>query len=111
MKYLKTFEIFSVDVNVGVDNNTNLNPALKKQVEDHVNMLIEKDYNKLLKMLNIKTPGRKIDVDELRKKAIEYFLEAPDRMRNLNLPLKSLSIQTNVVPKTNNIGGCLSGRL
>ena len=106
-----TLENFNIDSNAGDDNNQSLNPALKKEVEEYVNDLIEKDYKKLLNMLGIKKYGREIDVDELKEKAIKYFLEVPDRMRKLNIPFNSNPMQTNIIPKTNNIGGCLRERL
>ena len=93
MRNIKTFEDF--------------NPAIKKEVEDYVDELIEKDYNELLKILNIKTPGREIDVDELKQQAIEYFMDAPDRMNQNNLSFKSVPVKTNVIPKLTNIGGYL----
>lgn len=62
-------------------------------------------------MLGIKKHGREIDIDELKEKAIEYFLESPDRMRKLNIPFNSVPVQTSIIPKTNNIGGYLRERL
>lgn len=110
-RFKKTFENFNYDSNTGEDSNQNLNPALKQEVESYVDGLIEKDYKKLLTMLGIKKHGREIDIDKLKEKAIEYFLESPDRMRKLNIPFNSVPVQTSIIPKTNNIGGYSRERL
>ena len=108
MRFLKKFnESYTKECNEYFKTYEDFNPSTKKEVEDYVDELIEKDYGKLLKILNIKTPDREIDVDELKQQAVEYFTEVPDRMNKTILSFNSIPVKANVIPKLTNIGYCL----
>lgn len=96
MKYLKEYKNFE-----------SYNPALKIEIENYIDNLIEKDYNKLLSILNIKKQAREIDIDELKEKAIKYFIEEPERMSILNIAPHYITKGNNIIPHINNIGGYL----
>ena len=92
MRFLKTYEHFNITNNLSEDTNQVLNPALKQEIEHYVDELIEKNYNKLLKMLGIDVSDREVDFDELKIRAIEFFIEEPERMKKVNISLNSLPI-------------------
>ena len=104
MRFLKTYEHFNITNNLSEDTNQVLNPALKQEIEHYVDELIEKNYNKLLKMLGIDVSDREVDFDELKIRAIEFFIEEPERMKKVNISFNSLPTKTNIIPKFQNIG-------
>jgi len=116
MKYLKKFESFITDDNRGEETQyPELNVALKGKVTEYVDSLLNSnDYHSLVELLGLELPkeisGEDLDkfFDEVREKAIAYFMKNPEEVQEVGFSINRFKVGGNDgVARTNNIGGAL----
>lgn len=114
MKHLKKFESFVNDDNRGEDTQyPELNIALKNEVTEYVDSLLNSnDYHSLVETLGMELPknisGEELDkfFDEVREKAIEYFMKNPEEVQKVGFKMNNFKVGGgDGVVRTNNIGG------
>jgi hypothetical protein len=117
MRYIKTFESFITDDNRGEDTQfPQHNAALKAKVVEYVDSILNSnEYSKLVKLLNMEMPknisGEEIDkfFDDVREKAIEYFMKNPEEIDQTDgFVINKFNVYGgDGIVRTNNIGGTL----
>lgn len=131
MKWIKKYENFVTDNNrdtAAIDFLPKHNPVVRQQATEYVDdKLKSNDFADMFKVVGMEPPKElKSDemdslFDEVREKAIEYFVENPEAIGKevkfssmANSDKQNLSNQNDRVPTTNNIGGTsqtASGRI
>jgi len=131
MKWIKKYENFVTDNNrdtAAIDFLPKHNPVVKQQATEYVDdKLKSNDFADMFKVVGMEPPkdlkSEEMDslFDEVREKAIEYFVENPEAIGKdikfssmANSDKQNLSNQNDRVPTTNNIGGTsqtASGRI
>lgn len=125
MKYIKNFKRYNESIgltdNIDQDEaqfNHDNNPVLKLKVKQYVESTLRSNNSLvILKMLGLKEEDMTDDnIDEIEKKAIEYFVKNPHKMptvdefENDNVAFNqqttddNLSDDRSIVPLTSNIG-------
>jgi len=122
MKWIKKYENFVTDNNrdtAAIDFLPKHNPVVKQQATEYVDdKLNSNDFADMFKVIGMEPPkdlkSEEMDslFDEVREKAIEYFVENPEAIGKdikfssmANSDKQNLSNQNDRVPTTNNIGG------
>jgi len=122
MKWIKKYENFVTDNNrdtAAIDFLPKHNPVVKQQATEYVDdKLKSNDFADMFKVVGMEPPkdlkSEEMDslFDEVREKAIEYFVENPEAIGKdikfssmANSDKQNLSNQNDRVPTTNNIGG------
>jgi len=122
MKWIKKYENFVTDNNrdtAAIDFLPKHNPVVKQQATEYVDdKLNSNDFADMFKVVGMEPPkdlkSEEMDslFDEVREKAIEYFVENPEAIGKeikfssmANSDKQNLSNQNDRVPTTNNIGG------
>lgn len=116
MKYIRTFESFVTDDNRGEDTQyPQYNAALKSEVVEYVDgILNSNEYHKVVDLLGLELPknvsGEEIDefFDDVREKAIKYFMANPEQIEKTGFSIKTFNVPGNDgVPRTNKVGGTM----
>jgi hypothetical protein len=121
MKWIKKYENFITDDNrdtAAIDYLPKHNPVVKQQATEYVDSVLKSnDFAKIFNVIGIQPPkelkGDEMDkvFDEVREKAIEYFVNNPEaigrevKMDRLPGNKQNLTNDYDRVAKTNNIGG------
>jgi hypothetical protein len=122
MKWIKKYENFVTDNNrdtAAIDFLPKHNPVVKQQATEYVDdKLKSNDFADMFKVVGMEPPkdlkSEEMDslFDEVREKAIEYFVENPEAIGKdikfssmANSDKQNLSNQNDRVPTTNNVGG------
>ena len=122
MKWIKKYESFVNDNNrdtAAIDFLPKNNPVIKLQATEYVDdKLKSNEFAEIFKVVGMDPPkelkGSEMDelFDEVREKAIDYFVENPEAIGKpvkfssmANSDKQKLSNQNDRVPTTNNIGG------
>lgn len=122
MKWIKKYESFVNDNNrdtAAIDFLPKHNPVIKQQATQYVDdKMKSNEFAEMFKVVGMEPPkdlkGSEMDdlFDEVREKAIDYFVENPEAIGNpvkfssmANNDKQKLSNQNDRVPTTNNIGG------
>lgn len=112
MQYIKRFENFTNDENRG-DEQTypEFNQANRLKAKEYVDIIFNKgsgaEVNDVCKEIECDLPKEDSELDEIKEKAIEYFIKNPERMKSFgNDQFKTFNVNAgDGVVRTNNIGG------
>ena len=111
MKFIKKFENFETDETRGiVSDYPEINQANQLEAKKYVDSIFDSgsgsDLYQMCKDIGSKMPVTDDDVDELKKRAVEYFIENPEKMRGKNVKFSTYPISdSDRIPRTNNVGG------
>ena len=130
MKWIKKYENFTNDNNRdsnSLDYLPKYNPVINQEAAEYVDSILKSnEFDKLFKLVGVEMPkdikGDEMDplFDEVREKAIEYYIEHPEAIgkeisiKQLPGNKQNLSSNSDRLPTTNNIGGTsqtASGRI
>ena len=113
-KYIKRFENFINDDNRGESGNMpNYNPKERLDAKEYVEALFNSrsgvEINAVCKEIGCKAPGNDEELDEVKEKALKYFIDNPERI-DTNITNGSNVKQYpynggDGVVRTNNVGG------
>jgi hypothetical protein len=121
MKWIKKYENFVNDDNrdtASIDFLPKHNPVIKQQATEYVDSVLKSnDFGQMFKVAGMTPPkelkGEDMDslFDEVREKAIEYFVNNPEaigkevKVGKMSGNSQNLTNDSDRVVKTNNIGG------
>lgn len=111
MKYIKKYETFSKD-GIDVDNQSypEHNQAIQLKAKDYVESIFHKgageEVTKLCKEVGIELPKEDSELEEAKEKAIQYFIDNPERIKETGFSFKTYPHHGgDGVVRVQNIGG------
>jgi hypothetical protein len=115
MKFLKQYENFITDLNrdsSALDYVPKHNPVINQKAQEFVDSLMHNNYELLFKVAGIEMPkdldSTQMDplFDEVREKAIEYFIQNPEAIGKEDLVMKQFKVNAgDGIPRVSNVGG------
>ena len=115
MRKLKRYENFITDLNrdsSALDYVPKHNPVVNQKAQEFVDSLMHNNYELLFKVAGVEMPkdldSTEMDplFDEVREKAIEYFIQNPETIGKEDLVIKQFKVNGgDGIPRMSNIGG------
>ena len=112
MIYLKTFEGFHDD-GIEIDSQTSpdYNPVIRHKAKEYIENIFNSGagamVTTLCKEIGIAVPKTDEELEIAQKKAIEYYIKNPERIKDISPPdhKKYPFLTGDGISRTNNIGG------